>query len=76
MNYGIKRAAKDAERFPNAVRSLAAAASRYIGPLKTELDRSTSDVEKGAMVDSIDLCEQIIAATGKLPPAPAKSKKN
>lgn len=64
---GDKRAKKDPERFPNAVRSLAAAAGRYRGPLKSELAKSTSEIEKGSIIDSIDLCDQIIEAVAKLP---------
>ncbi|MCC6329569.1 MAG: hypothetical protein IT174_13725 [Acidobacteria bacterium] len=62
-----KRAKKDPERFPKAVRALAAASKRYLDPLKMELDRSTRDEEKGSIIDSIDLCNQIIDAVGRLP---------
>lgn len=71
---GDKRAKKDPERFPKAVRTLAAAAGRYRGPLKSELDRSTSEIEKGSIIDSIDLCDQIIEAVGKLPAEVKKTK--
>lgn len=70
---GDKRAKKDPERFPNAVRNLAAAAKRYIDPLKMELDRSTSDGEKGNILGTIELCDEIIAAVTKLP-AEVKAK--
>ncbi len=69
-----REAKKDPERFPNAVRSLAAAAARYQTPLKMELDRSTSEIEKGSIIDSLELCEQIIAAVPKLPPEAKKAK--
>lgn len=69
---GDKKAKKDPERFPTAVRNLAAAAGRYLGPLKSEMDKSTNEIEKGSMIDSIDLCDQIIEAVGKLP---AETKK-
>ncbi len=71
---GDKRAKKDPQRFPAAVRNLANAAGRYLGPLKAEMDRSTNDIEKGSMIDSIDLCDQIIEAVGKLPPEAKKNK--
>lgn len=71
---GDKRAKKDPERFPKAVRTLAAAAGRYRGPLRSELDRSTSEIEKGSIIDSIDLCDQIIEAVGKLPAEVKKTK--
>jgi hypothetical protein len=62
-----KRAKKDHERFPRAVRNLAAGASRYMGPLKAELDRSTNEAERGLIISTLDLCEQIIEAVKKLP---------
>jgi hypothetical protein len=71
---GDKRAKKDPDRFPASVRDLAAAAGRYLGPLKAEMDRSTSDQEKGSIIDSIELCDQIIEAVGKLPPEVKKAK--
>lgn len=64
---GDKRAKKDAERFPKAVRALAAAARRYMGPLKMELDRSSRDEERGSIIGSIELCNEIIEAVAKLP---------
>lgn len=63
-----RRAKKDPERFPKAVRMLASAAERYLMPLKTALDASNDEVEKGSLIDAIDLCQQIMAAVGKLPP--------
>lgn len=69
-----RRAKKDPERFPNAVRELASAAGRYRNPLKMEMDRSKDDTEKGSIIDSIELCDQIIAAVGKLPPEVKKAK--
>lgn len=71
---GDRRAKKDPERFPSAVRGLAAAAGRYVTPLKMELDRSTSEIEKGSIIDSIELCGQIIEAVGKLSPEVKKTK--
>ena len=52
--------------FPKAVRDLAKAATRYQSVLKTELDSSKDDHEKGILLDSLDSCEQIIAAVAKL----------
>lgn len=71
---GDKKAKKDPQRFPVAVRTLAAAAGRYLGPLKAQMDSSTSEIEKGSMIDSIELCDQIIEAVGKLPPETSKTK--
>ena len=56
-----------AELFPKAVRDLAASAQRYGPILKTELDNSKDDAEKGTLMDAIDSCDQIIAAVVKLP---------
>ena len=64
---GDKRTSKDHERFPKAVRNLAAGANRYLGPLKAELDRSTNEADRGLIISTLDLCEQIIEAVKKLP---------
>ncbi len=72
---GDKQAKKDPERFGNAVRSLGRAAVRYLAPLKMELDKTQVEMEKGPILDSIDLCDQIIEAVGKLPPEPTKEEK-
>lgn len=71
---GDRKAKKDPERFPNAVRDLAAAARRYVDPLKMEMDRSKDDREKGSIIDSLDLCSQIIEAVTKIPPEVKKAK--
>jgi hypothetical protein len=63
-----KQKKKDALRFPNAVRSLAASAKRYMPILKTLLDRSKDEKERGIMMESIEFCEQIVEAVGKLTP--------
>lgn len=57
--------------FPKAVRTLAAAAERYRPVLKIELDKSSTEAEKGVILDSIEMCDEIVAAVTKLP-APAK----
>src|SRR5688572_10966288 len=64
---GDKRAKNDHQRFPKAVRNLAAGADRYMGPLKAELDRSTNEAERGLIISTLDLCEQIMDAVKKLP---------
>lgn len=61
-----KKAKGYAELFPKAVRSLAKAAERYRPALKAELDKPQTDAEKGSVLDSIDMCDQIIAAVTKL----------
>lgn len=69
-----KRAKKDPGRFPAAVRNLAAASNRYLGPLKQQLALSTSEAEKGLIIDSIEFCTQILEAVGKLPPEVKKTR--
>ena len=63
------------ELFPRAVRSLAAAASRYKGPLKHELDAPGDGQEKGSIMNSLDMCEEIMAAVGKLSKPSVEPKK-
>ncbi len=60
------------ELFPKAVRLLAASAERYRPILKTELDKSTEAAEKGVLLDTLEMCDEIIASVAKLPPAPKR----
>ncbi len=60
--------------FPRAVRSLAAAAARYKPVFANELDKSTDNLEKGTILASIELCDQITAAVTKLPAEVKKGK--
>ncbi|MBK8305223.1 MAG: hypothetical protein IPK98_18275 [Chloracidobacterium sp.] len=60
--------------FPKAVRSLAAAATRYQPVLKAELDRSTDNAEKGLILAALDMCSDVIASVAKLPAAVKKEK--
>lgn len=69
-----KQAKKDSQRFPNAVRRLGSAAQRYLPIFKNLLDKSADEKEKGAILDSIEFCEQIIEAQQKVGEAPAKTK--
>lgn len=64
-----------AELFPAAVRSLAAAADRYGPALKLELDKAKDPAEKGAILNSLEICDEITAAVNKLPSAPAADPK-
>lgn len=64
-----------AELFPKAVRSLAAAADRYKPALKSLLDQTKDEMEKGPILDSLDMCDQITAAVAKLPAEVEKEKK-
>jgi len=67
-----KKRPKGIELFPIAVRHLAAAAKRYQPALKAELDAPNSAAEKGSVLDSLEFCDQIIAAVAKLPPPKPK----
>ena len=64
-----------AELFPIAVRSLAAAATRFKPALEKELDTTTDQKQKGVLLDSIDSCQQIIESISKLPAEVVKPKK-
>lgn len=55
-----------AELFPKAVRILASAAERYKPALNAELDKTTDNLEKGLILASLDLCDEITAAATKL----------
>ncbi|MEO7658954.1 MAG: hypothetical protein ABIV48_05005 [Pyrinomonadaceae bacterium] len=63
-----------ADLFPKAVRHLAAAAERYRPALKGELDKPNDKGETGSILDSLEFCDQIIAAVTKLPAETAKKK--
>ncbi|HEY2847598.1 MAG TPA: hypothetical protein VGI80_07250 [Pyrinomonadaceae bacterium] len=63
------------ELFPAAVRSLAAAAQRYGPALKIEVDKSKAPEEKGAILDSLEMCDEIMAAVNKLSAAPLAAPK-
>ncbi len=60
--------------FPKAVRSLSGAASRFANVLKPLLNSSRDELERGSIIESIDLCEQIIEAAARLPAELKKAK--
>ncbi len=64
-----------ADLFPKAVRNLGSAAQRYRPLLKAELDRPNDNSEKGSVLTSLELCDQIIAAVAKVPAEVEKGKK-
>jgi len=70
-----KKAKKPAEIFPLAVRNLAAAAQRYGPALKAEFDKENTPAEKGSILDSLEMCDAIVAAVAKLPAEVKKPKK-
>jgi hypothetical protein len=61
--------------FPKAVRSLAAAATRYLPRLKTILGTTTDEREKGIVIASIEHCDAILEAVVNLPPEVKPEKK-
>lgn len=79
INYALekdrseKQKKKDAQRFPDSVKNLASASRRYVPVLKTLLEQSKDEHEKGAIIDSLESCDQIISAVTKLP---AETKTN
>jgi hypothetical protein len=52
--------------FPNAVHILADGAGKFLPQLKSALDKSADEKEKGAIIGAIDYCNQIIEAAGKV----------
>jgi hypothetical protein len=53
--------------FPVAVNVLANGAVRFLPELKSQLDKTTVETEKGSILNSIEFCEQIISASAKVP---------
>ncbi len=64
-----------AELFPKAVRTLAAAATRYKPALQKELDATTDQMQRGPILDSLESCQLIIDSVTKLPADVVKQKK-
>ncbi|HKX84617.1 MAG TPA: hypothetical protein VJL58_10395 [Pyrinomonadaceae bacterium] len=60
--------------FPKSVRILAAAATRYLGPLKAESERTKDEKERGVLLQSIESCELITESVKQLPPEVKKVK--
>jgi len=73
VNYSVdkdrteKQKKKDEQRFPSAIRNLAAAAHRYQTGLKTLLNRTNDEREKGLILASLDFCDEIVSAASKAP---------
>jgi hypothetical protein len=61
-----KQKKKEVERFPTAVRHLAAAAQRYQQALRSLDEKASDPIERGPILASLDFCEQIIEAVGNL----------
>jgi hypothetical protein len=63
------------ELVPRAIHILADASARFLPQLKTQLDKTTTHIEKGAILGAIDSCNQIIEASAKVPKEESKKKK-
>ena len=63
------------ELLPKAVRTLADASGKFLPQLKSQLDKTNTDIEKGAILGAIDFCNQIIEASANLPKEEKKTKK-
>lgn len=66
-NRSEKQKQKDEMRFPSSVRNLAAAARRYQPALKSLIDSSKDEKDKGLIMASLESCDEIISSTTKLP---------
>ncbi len=62
------------ELLPKAVNILADASTRFLPQLKSQLDKSNTDIEKGAILGAIDSCNQIIEASARVPKEEKKKK--
>lgn len=62
----LKQNKTEGKLFPKAVRSLETAARRYARPLADAADASATEYERGQFLNTLDLCEQIIEAAGRL----------
>ena len=65
----------EGELFPKAVRNLAAAATRYVEPLKATLAKTTDEKDKGLILSSLESCEAIIESVKQLPAETKETKK-
>lgn len=63
------------ELLPKAVHILSDASARFLPQLKSQLAKTNTDVEKGAILGAIDSCNQIIEASAKVPKEESKKKK-
>jgi hypothetical protein len=61
--------------FPKAVRKLAAASERWKPVLNTALASSKDEKERGSILDSIEMCDDVTASVAKLSSLPKLPKK-
>lgn len=66
-NLALNEAGMKSEFFPKAVHKLADAAQRFQPQLKSLYDQITVEKERGVILNSMDLCNQIIEAAKKVP---------
>ncbi len=66
-NLATNEGGMKSEFFPKAVHALAAAAERFQPQFKTLYDQIAIEKERGVILNSIDLCNQIIEAAKKVP---------
>ena len=62
-----KEKKKESARFPTAFRQLAAAAQRYRAILGAQAEKVSDRMERAQVIDSIELCDQIIEAAAGQP---------
>jgi len=72
-NRSEKQKKKDEQRFPDSMKHLAESARRYQPALKSLLDKAADEKEKGLIMASLESCDEVIAATTKIP---AETKPN
>ncbi len=65
----------DTKFFPKAMRKLAASSQNYLTFLKTEIDKTVDDKEKGLLLGSVEFCREIIEASAKVPAETTKEEK-
>ncbi len=75
IDNAAERDAKS-ELLPNAIRILGAASQKFLPQLKAQLDKTNTDIERGAILGAIDYCNQVIEASAKLPKEEKKKKKS
>jgi hypothetical protein len=63
---------KEGLLFPKSVRILAAAANRYLLPLRSASEKTRDEKERGVILQSIESCELIIESVKQLPPEKQK----
>ena len=70
-------ASRDLENklLPVAVNILADGANRFLPELKTQFDKAADEMEKGAILNAVELCHQIIEASAKVPKLTPKERK-